>query len=295
MRWIAQSRQLSSMRFSWPWLQQRASCHLVPSGLVRSVLVGKSRQNDLQVLLRFRVRSNRPGLRVLDWCASSCSADRRAAAESSPEVAHGGKMVGRNVAFLRASFVAGTAGVSLRTWSGELTSHQISSLQDMWVSSVFGCTHLSASVYLIKCLHSDQIVVMCVLFVHFRHFFQHCWRVVRKTWRVFDMTGLWRHDGSTWRVFELKRIWLEILHLDLALEGDAEHPDARCGWVTIDVRAFNETITTWSILDQVVLMRQLRDDLASERYGNGFVSAEESRLHAIVRCLKLASGVWWSP
>jgi len=34
----------------------------------------------------------------------------------------------------------------------------------------------------------------------------------------------------------------------------------------------------------------LSDDWASERYGNGFVSADESRLYAIVRSLKLAVG-----
>jgi len=65
----------------------------------------------------------------------------------------------------------------------------------------------------------------------------------------------------------LHLIELEILHLDLELEGDAEHPDARCGGVTIEVRAFNETNTKY----------------------------EESRLHAIVVCLKLATSVWRSP
>jgi len=30
---------------------------------------------------------------------------------------------------------------------------------------------------------------------------------------------------------------------DLALEGDTEYPDARCGSVTMEVRTFNETIT----------------------------------------------------
>jgi len=39
----------------------------------------------------------------------------------------------------------------------------------------------AASVYLIRCLHSDQIVVMCVLLVNSRHFFHHCWSVARKT------------------------------------------------------------------------------------------------------------------
>ena len=70
--------------------------------------------------------------------------------------------------------------------------------------------------YLIKCLHSDQPVVMCILFVHvFRHFLYNCWRIARKTRRVFER--------------ELERIGLEILYLNLALEGDAEHPDASCG------------------------------------------------------------------
>jgi len=41
---------------------------------------------------------------------------------------------------------------------------------------------------------------------------------------------------------ELERIELEILYLDLALEGDAEHPDATCGRVTVEIRTFNETI-----------------------------------------------------
>jgi len=34
-----------------------------------------------------------------------------------------------------------------------------------------------------------------------------------------------------------------MLYLNLALEGDAEHPDARRGRVTIKIRTFNETIT----------------------------------------------------
>jgi len=42
---------------------------------------------------------------------------------------------------------------------------------------------------------------------------------------------------------ESDRIGLEILYFDLALEGDAEHPDARYGRVTIEVRTFNKTIT----------------------------------------------------
>ena len=79
---------------------------------------------------------------------------------------------------------------------------------------------------------------------------------------------------------------------DLALEGDAEHPDARCGGVTIEVRTLNETITKSSVLDQAVFTRQLSNDPAAERHGNSFVGAEESRLHAIVRCLKLAASVW---
>jgi len=44
-----------------------------------------------------------------------CSTDGHTAAKSSSEVARGGNIVGRSVAFLRALFVAGTAGVSLRT------------------------------------------------------------------------------------------------------------------------------------------------------------------------------------
>jgi len=56
-------------------------------------------------------------------------------------------------------------------------------------------------------------------------------------------------------------------------------------------RTFNETITKCSVLDEAVLTRQLSDDSAAERYGNSFVGAEESRLHAIVRCLKLAASV----
>ena len=91
----------------------------------------------------------------------------------------------------------------------------ISSLRNMCLSSVFGCTHLSTSVYLIWCLHSDHIVVMCVLLVHLRHFFQHCWRVASKTGRVFER--------------ELKKTGLEILKFDLALEGDAEYLDGICG------------------------------------------------------------------
>jgi len=83
----------------------------------------------------------------------------------------------------------------------------------------------------------------------------------------------------------------EILRLDLALEGDAELPDARCGGVTIEVRTFNETITKGSVLDQAVFTRQLNDDSAAERHGNSFVAAEESQLHAIVGCLKLAASV----
>jgi len=114
----------------------------------------------------------------------------------------------------------------------------------MWVGSVSGCTHLSTSVYLITCLHSDRIVVMCVLLVNLRHFFQDCWRVARKTWWVFER--------------ELKRMWFENLYFDLALEVNAEHPDLRCGWVFIEARTFNEMITKYSILHQAVLMRQLR-------------------------------------
>ena len=51
----------------------------------------------------------------------------------------------------------------------------------MRVSSILSCTHLSASVHLIGCLHSDQIVIMCIFFVHFRHFFHDCWRIARKS------------------------------------------------------------------------------------------------------------------
>jgi len=40
----------------------------------------------------------------------------------------------------------------------------------------------------------------------------------------------------------LERIGLEILYLELALEGDAEHPDARCGRVAIEIRTVNEAI-----------------------------------------------------
>jgi len=151
----------------------------------------------------------------------------------------------------------------------------------MRVNSILSCTHVGASVYLIGCLHSDQIVVMCILFVHLRHFFHNCWRIARQTWRVFQR--------------ELERIGIQILYLNLALEGDSEHPDARCGRVTIKIRTFNETITKWSVLDQAVLSRQLSNDSAAEKYGNCFVGAEESRLHAIVGCLKLAASVCWSP
>jgi len=42
---------------------------------------------------------------------------------------------------------------------------------------------------------------------------------------------------------ELERIGLQTLHFDLALEGDAEPLEARCGRVTTEVRTFNETIT----------------------------------------------------
>ena len=143
----------------------------------------------------------------------------------------------------------------------------------MRVSSILSCTHLSVSVYLIRCLHSDQIVVMCILLVHFRHFFYHFWCVVRKTRLVFER--------------ELERMGLEILYLDLALEGNAEHPDARCGRVTIEIRTFNETI----VLDQAVLTRQLSNESAAERHGNCFVGAKESWLHAIVGCLKLAASI----
>jgi len=76
------------------------------------------------------------------------------------------------------------------------------------------------------------------------------------------------------------------------LEGDAEHPEARCSRVTIEVRTFNETITKWSIFDEAVLARQLSDDSAAERHSNSFVGAEESQLHAIVGCMKLAASVW---
>ena len=69
------------------------------------------------------------------------------------------------------------------------------------IISIFSCTHLSLSVYLIKCLHGDQAVVMCILFVHFRHFLYNCWRIARKTWRVLKR--------------ELERIELEILYLNL--------------------------------------------------------------------------------
>ena len=51
--------------------------------------------------------------------ASSCCSEGRVAAESSPEVAHGGKMDGRRVMLSR-SLVAVTAG--LRTSNGEMIS-----------------------------------------------------------------------------------------------------------------------------------------------------------------------------
>jgi len=50
-----------------------------------------------------------------------------------------------------------------------------------------------------------------------------------------------------------------------------------------------------SVLDQTVLSRQLSNDSAAERYGNYFVGAEESQLHAIVGCLKLAASICSSP
>ena len=81
------------------------------------------------------------------------------------------------------------------------------------------------------------------------------------------------------------------MHFDLALEGEAKHLVAWFGSIIIEVCAFNETITKYSVLDQTVLTRQLSDDSTSERYGDGFVIAEESWLHSIVRCLKLAAGV----
>jgi len=73
------------------------------------------------------------------------------------------------------------------------------------------------------------------------------------------------------------------------LEGYAEHPDARCGGVTIEVRTFNETITKWSVLDQAVFTGQLSDGSAAKRHSNSCVGAEESRLHAIVRSLPRVS------
>jgi len=161
VRWILQSRQLSLMRFSWSWLQRRASFPLVPSVFGRSVLARQSRVFACFV------------------CSRCCRF----------VIAH----------------MQWRIGIVIR-----ISSHQV-----VWVSSVFGCTHLSARVYLFTCLHSDQIVVICVLLVYFRYFLQHCWRLARKTGRAFER--------------ELKRIGLEILHFDLALEGDAEHPDARCG------------------------------------------------------------------
>jgi len=90
----------------------------------------------------------------------------------------------------------------------------------------------------------------------------------------------------------LERIGLEILYLNLALDGDAEHPDARCGRVTMEICTFNETITKRSGLDQAVLSRLLSNDLAVERYSNCFLGAKESRLHAIVGCLKLAASIY---
>jgi len=49
----------------------------------------------------------------------------------------------------------------------------INILQDMRVSSILNYMHLSASVYLIRCLHNDQIVVMYIPFMHFsRRFFK---------------------------------------------------------------------------------------------------------------------------
>jgi len=147
----------------------------------------------------------------------------------------------------------------------------------MWFSSVFGCTHVSARVYLIRCVHSHQNVIMCVLLVHFTALLACCAK---------DVTGLWKwvEEDVTWNL----ALWS-------CVGVDAEHPDARFSCVTIEVCTFNETISRWSVLDQAVLSRQLSDDWASERYGNGFVSADESRLYAIVRSLKLAVGVWWSP
>jgi len=44
--------------------------------------------------------------------ASSCWTEGRAAAKSSPEVAHGGKLDGRSVVLSLVSFIAGTAGLA---------------------------------------------------------------------------------------------------------------------------------------------------------------------------------------
>jgi len=132
------------------------------------------------------------------------------------------------------------------------------------------------------CLHSNHVVVMRILLVRFRHLFYNCWCIARKTWSVLER--------------ELERIGLEILHFDFALEDTAEHADARSGGgVTREVHTFNETITKWSVLDQAVFTRQLRDDSAAERQSNSFVGVEESLLLAIVGCLKLVASVCWSP
>ena len=67
VEWNSQSRHISQMRFSWLWLQRRASCPPGPRDLGRSALAGLSRQNGMQVLLRSRVHCNQQGLRV-DQC-----------------------------------------------------------------------------------------------------------------------------------------------------------------------------------------------------------------------------------
>ena len=67
--------------------------------------------------------------------------------------------------------------------------------------------------------------------------------------------------------YDITRVWK-------GLECHAEPPDVRSGSVTAQARSFNTTINKWSLLDQTVLMRQLRDDSTSKRYRNNFVSAD---------------------
>jgi len=73
----------------------------------------------------------------IDATALSGSTDLRAAAESSPEVACGGKTVGRSIAFSHASFAVGTVSVSLRTSSGELALLFKSTFSKIWSSQRF--------------------------------------------------------------------------------------------------------------------------------------------------------------